>query len=110
MASGIRGRLSRSDLFALIFFELSEAYGDSQSSSQLLKASEELVRLIENDFGINEPEVFRAHPNYYTYDLVDAICSRCWQIACRETPAEFIEDRTFDPYVQKRNIARLGEA
>lgn len=110
MAARPGTRLSRTDLFALVFFELSEAVGDEWSSRQLMEAAEQIVRLTENDFGLNEEPVQRSYANYYTYDTADAICSRCWQIACRETPPDCVDGECYDPTQRMRRIRELGSA
>lgn len=101
-------RVSESQLFIAIFFELSESVGDQISSSDLIKAANHLVRLIEDDFGFNkfEKAVFRS--NYYSHETDHAITRRTWQILCRESAAEFLDGEWIDPLFLKHRMIEMG--
>jgi hypothetical protein len=101
-------RLSQAELFAAIFFELSEALGDSVSSVRLLEAADHLVRLIDDDFGLNAELKLGDRATYYSRDTYVSIVDREWQVLCKECAQEYLEGETVDPTFLKRRLQELG--
>lgn len=101
-------RLSESELFAAIFFELSEALGDQVSSERLIEAANHLVRLIDDDFGIHRLDRIPFRTNYYSQETDQAITMRGWQILCKECALDYLEGETIDPTFLRRRLLDLG--
>jgi hypothetical protein len=101
-------RLSQAELFAAVFFELSEALGDSVSSARLLEAADHLVRLIDDDFGINAEVRPLDRASYYSRDTYVSIVDRQWQILCKECAQDYLEGEMVDPTYLKRRLQELG--
>lgn len=101
-------RLSQTELFAAIFFELSDALGDTVASARLLEAAEHLVRLIDDDFGLNAQLKLADHAGYYSRDTYTSIVDRTWQILCRECAQDFLDGETVDPTSLGRRLKQLG--
>jgi hypothetical protein len=101
-------RLSQAELFAAIFFELSEALGDSVSSVRLLEAADHLVRLIDDDFGLNAELKPPDRATYYSRDTYVSIVDREWQVLCKECAQDYLEGETVDPTFLKRRLQELG--
>jgi hypothetical protein len=101
-------RLSQAELFAAIFFELTDALGDSVASTRLLEAADHLVRLIDDDFGINAELKLADRASYYSRDTYTSIVDREWQILCKECAQDYLEGETIDPTFLKRRLKQLG--
>jgi hypothetical protein len=101
-------RLSQAELFAAIFFELSEALGDSVSSAKLLEAADHLVRLIDDDFGVNSELKLFDRAGYYSRDTYTSIVDREWQVLCKECAQDYLDGETVDPTFLRRRLHHLG--
>jgi hypothetical protein len=101
-------RLSQAELFAAIFFELSDALGDSVPSARLLEATGHLVRLIDDDFGIHSELNLTERAGYYSRDTYVSIVDREWQVLCKECAQDFLDGETVDPSFLTRRLKHLG--
>ncbi len=101
-------KISESQLFAAIFFELSDSIGDQLSSRELARATAHLVRLIENDFGLHKIDKVASRSNYYSHETDTAILTRHWQILCRECTPEYLDGEIAIPGFLEKRLLELG--
>lgn len=100
--------LSRTELFAAIFFELSDTIGDQVSSAKLLEAAEHLVRLIDDDFGVHAELKLADRASYYSRDTYVSIVDRQWQVLCKECAQDYLDGEVVDPTFLRRRLMQLG--
>lgn len=101
-------KLTQNQLFAAILIELCEALGGALSTEQLIEAASQLTKLIEKDFGLNEP-IDRAYKaNYFTHDTFSAIQTMGWLILSAELGIEHLDDEILNPQFLRNRLRDLG--
>lgn len=101
-------KLTQGQLFAAIFFELSDALGDRLSSARLIEAANQLTKLIEKDFGLNEITELGYRSNYFSHETFVAIQSKSWQILSSEFGIEHLDDEILNPLFLRNRLRDLG--
>ena len=101
-------KISQNDLFAAIFFELSDAIGDQLASEHIIDAANQLVKLIETDFGLNAPQARAYRANYFSHETFRAIQEKAWQILNQEYGIDFSDQEILDPLFLRNRLTELG--
>jgi len=101
-------RISQNELFAVIFFELAEALGDQLSSERIIDAANQLVKLIETEFGLNKADANVYRANYFSHETLHAIQEKAWAILSTEYGVEFEDWEVFNPLFLRDRLKELG--
>ena len=107
MGNKIR-RLSQPELFAAIFFELSESLGDKFSSTRLMDAANQLTKLIEKEFQSNISEERPYAANYFSHETFLAMETKGWQVLTIDNKLLYLDDEIMNPLFLRNRLRDLG--